>query len=184
MGTAENSPVIPESASVADNKAEAPPKEEVPSNEETPPNEAEPAKAEEPSKGEDLMATGVISARPDLASADVEPARATEQIAAPQTAEGEGPRLLVVAPDVPEQVYPFTGEVMSMGRGRNNDIQIKNDGKISRYHCRIFRRGDEFIIEDNKSSNGTLVNGKLVTRQRLDGGEEVQIGETRMTFFL
>jgi pSer/pThr/pTyr-binding forkhead associated (FHA) protein len=73
---------------------------------------------------------------------------------------------------------------MSMGRGRNNDIQIKNDGKISRYHCRIFRRGDEFIIEDNKSSNGTLVDSKLVTRQRLDGGEQIQIGETRVIFQL
>jgi hypothetical protein len=147
----------------------------------------EPAQAPAPepspiaSTGEDdLMATGVISARPDIADAPP-PVQGAEQIAA---APGEGPRLMVTPPDGEEQMYPFTGEVMSMGRGRNNDIQIKNDGKISRYHCRIFRRGDEFIIEDNKSSNGTLVNGKLVTRQRLDGGEHVQIGETRMTFHL
>lgn len=133
--------------------------------------------------GEDLMATGVISARPDMGDS-APPVQAAEQIAPPATAPGEGPRLMVTPPDGAEQMYPFTGEVMSMGRGRNNDIQIKNDGKISRYHCRIFRRGDEFIIEDNKSSNGTLVNGKLVTRQRLDGGEQVQIGETRMTFHL
>ena len=130
--------------------------------------------------GEDLMATGVISARPDIGDAPP-PVQSADQLA---PAPGEGPRLMVTPPDGAEQMYPFTGEVMSMGRGRNNDIQIKNDGKISRYHCRIFRRGDEFIIEDNKSSNGTLVNGKLVTRQRLDGGEQVQIGETRMTFHL
>ena len=136
--------------------------------------------------GEDLMATGVIDARPDIGedAAEAAPKVAEQLVPPPAAPEGEGPRLLVIPPDAPEQVYPFTGEVMSMGRGRNNDIQIKNDGKISRYHCRIFRRGDEFIIEDNKSSNGTLVNGKLVTRQRLDGGEQVQIGETRMTFFL
>ena len=138
------------------------------------------------SSTDDLMATGVITARPDIATLGSMPAPASaEQLSPPsEGVEGEGPRLLVVAPEVPEKVYPFNGEVMSMGRGRNNDIQIKNDGKISRYHCRIFRRGDEFIIEDNKSSNGTLVNGKLVTRQRLDGGEQVQIGETRMTFYL
>jgi len=99
-------------------------------------------------------------------------------------AGGEGPRLSVTMPGTPgPELYPFTGEVMSLGRGRNNDIQIKNDGKISRYHCRIFRRGDEFIVEDNKSSNGTLVDGKLVTRQPLTGGELVQIGETRVEFF-
>ncbi len=162
--------------------AAAEPADETPAPEEA---EAAPAPTPPPAEKqtEDLMATGVISARPDIAAME-EAAKAAPEQLAPTTAEGEGPRLLVVAPDVPEQVYPFTGEVMSMGRGRNNDIQIKNDGKISRYHCRIFRRGDEFIIEDNKSSNGTLVNGKLVTRQRLDGGEQVQIGETRMTFFL
>ena len=64
---------------------------------------------------------------------------------------------------------------MSLGCGRNNDIQIKNDGKISRYHCRIFRHEGEFIVEDNKSSNGTLVDGKLITRQPLLGGELVQL---------
>ncbi len=144
---------------------------------------AEEKDAAETSNDSELMATGVINARPDIESME-EPPKAAEQIKPAEEPEGEGPRLLVIPPDAPESVVPFTGEVMSMGRGRNNDIQIKNDGKISRYHCRIFRRGDEFIIEDNKSSNGTLVNGKLVTRQRLDGGEQVQIGETRMTFFL
>ena len=48
-----------------------------------------------------------------------------------------------------------TGDVLSIGRGRDNDIQIKNDSKVSRFHCRLFRRGGKFYIEDNKSSNGT-----------------------------
>jgi hypothetical protein len=81
-----------------------------------------------------------------------------------------------------EQIYPFTGDVLTIGRGRDNDIQIKNDSKVSRYHCRVFRRGLNFYIEDNKSSNGTLVNGELITERRLFGGEEVIIGETFFRF--
>ncbi len=81
-----------------------------------------------------------------------------------------------------EQIYPFTSDVITIGRGRDNDIQIKNDSKVSRYHCKIFRRGDNFYIEDNKSSNGSLVNGELVTERRLFGGEEVVIGETFFRF--
>jgi hypothetical protein len=81
-----------------------------------------------------------------------------------------------------EQIYPFTGDVLTVGRGRDNDIQIKNDSKVSRYHCKVFRRGANFYIEDNKSSNGTLVNGELVTERRLFGGEEVIIGETFFRF--
>jgi hypothetical protein len=81
-----------------------------------------------------------------------------------------------------EQIYPFTNEVMSLGRGRDNDVQVKNDSKVSRYHCKLYRRGPNFYIEDNKSANGTLVNGELITERRLFGGEEVIIGETFFRF--
>jgi hypothetical protein len=81
-----------------------------------------------------------------------------------------------------EQIYPFTGDVLTIGRGRDNDIQIKNDSKVSRFHCKLFRRSANFYIEDNKSSNGTLVNGELITERRLFGGEEVIIGETFFRF--
>ena len=81
-----------------------------------------------------------------------------------------------------EQIYPFTAEVLSLGRGRDNDVQVKNDSKVSRYHCKLYRRGPNFYIEDNKSANGTLVNGELITERRLFGGEEVIIGETFFRF--
>jgi FHA domain len=81
-----------------------------------------------------------------------------------------------------EQIYPFGTDVMSLGRGRDNDVQVKNDSKVSRYHCKLYRRGPNFYIEDNKSANGTLVNGELITERRLFGGEEVIIGETFFRF--
>jgi hypothetical protein len=81
-----------------------------------------------------------------------------------------------------EQIYPFTGDTLSLGRGRDNDIQVKNDSKVSRYHCKLYRRGPNFYIEDNKSANGTLVNGELITERRLFGGEEIIIGETFFRF--
>ena len=81
-----------------------------------------------------------------------------------------------------EQIYPFTGDEITIGRGRDNDIQIKNDSKVSRHHCKIYRKGDNFYIQDNKSSNGSLVNGELITERRLFGGEEIIIGETFFRF--
>ena len=81
-----------------------------------------------------------------------------------------------------EQIYPFTNDALTIGRGRENDIQIKNDSKVSRYHCKLQRRGNNFYIEDAKSSNGTLVNGELITDRRLFGGEEIIIGETFFRF--
>ncbi len=113
---------------------------------------------------------------------------------------GEAPEAIDISPETPaaadsrhalllyqegtpeEQIYPFTGDTLTIGRGRDNDIQIKNDSKVSRYHCKLFRRGANFYIEDNKSSNGTLVGGELVTEHRLLGGEEIIIGETFFRF--
>ena len=86
-----------------------------------------------------------------------------------------------------EQIYSFSTDRMRIGRGRASDgqacdVQIKNDAKVSRHHCTIVQNGDRFHVEDNKSANGTLVNGELVTERRLFGGEEVIIGETFFRF--
>ena len=81
-----------------------------------------------------------------------------------------------------EQIYALTGEVFTIGRGRDNDLQIKNDSKVSRFHCKVYRRGANYYLEDNKSSNGTMVNGELISERRLFGGEELVIGETFFRF--
>lgn len=71
-----------------------------------------------------------------------------------------------------------------MGRGRKNDLQLALDGEASREHAQITRKGDMFYVEDLGSTNGTLVNGQLVERARLHGGEELQIGLTKLRFVL
>lgn len=130
------------------------------------------AVADEPSAEEPADEIGI-----DLDAAE-EPAPAVES----SGDEGRRALLLYQEGTADEQIYPFTGEVLTIGRGRDNDIQIKNDSKVSRFHCKLFRRGANFYIEDNKSSNGTLVNGELITERRLFGGEEVIIGETYFRF--
>ena len=81
-----------------------------------------------------------------------------------------------------EQTYPIDGDVLTIGRSRTNHVQVKNDSKVSRVHAKVYKRDGAFYIEDNKSSNGTLVNGELITERRLFGGEELIIGETFFRF--
>ena len=83
-----------------------------------------------------------------------------------------------------EEVYTFSGEQYGIGRHQDNNIQIKGDTKVSRFHCKLFRRNGHFYIEDQHSSNGTLVNGELISERRLYGGEELKIGETVFRFRL
>ncbi|MBL8615905.1 MAG: FHA domain-containing protein [Deltaproteobacteria bacterium] len=155
---------------------------EAPASEESEPLEAADAAfdvgfEEEPSR----PAPPVVDDSQDEIGIDLDVA---EEPAAPAPVADEGRRALLLYQEgtAEEQIYPFTGEVLTIGRGRDNDIQIKNDSKVSRFHCKLFRRNGSFYIEDNKSSNGTLVNGELITERRLFGGEEVIIGETYFRF--
>jgi len=52
------------------------------------------------------------------------------------------------------------------------------DGLASRRHFRIESRDGEFYLVDLGSRNGTFVNGKKVTEQRLRIGDRIQVGET------
>ncbi len=106
-----------------------------------------------------------------------------EELAAPAEEAGEAQAVLVLQEGTSEEhIYSLASDVISLGRGRDNNIQVKNDSKVSRYHCKMYRRGGNFFIEDNKSANGTLVDGELITEKRLIGGEEIIIGETLFRF--
>jgi hypothetical protein len=109
----------------------------------------------------------------------------SEEVSGAVDADAEGPRRAILlsnegTPD--EQIYALTGDVFTIGRGRDNDLQIKNDSKVSRFHSKLYRRGSNYYLEDNKSSNGTMVNGELISERRLFGGEELVIGETFFRF--
>lgn len=54
---------------------------------------------------------------------------------------------------------------ISIGRSKSNNIQIKNV-KISRWHAVIRREGGRYFINDNKSFNGTFVNGERITHEQ------------------
>lgn len=66
--------------------------------------------------------------------------------------------------------FPFT-----VGRHPTNVCRIDEDS-ISRFHSRIIRAGDEYVVEDLGSRNGTFVAGKRVTRAKLDHDSWLQFG--------
>lgn len=68
-----------------------------------------------------------------------------------------------------------------IGRVPGCDCVI-DDAKASRKHARIVVESGVVEIEDLESSNGTLLNGKPVTRRLLRPGDEVQIGKTVIVY--
>ncbi len=72
--------------------------------------------------------------------------------------------------------------VIRIGRGSTNDLVIK-DSQSSREHAEITRQGDQLILRDLGSTNGTFVNGERLSGSRpLRPGDQIRIGETTLGF--
>ena len=73
-------------------------------------------------------------------------------------------------------VFPILGETVTIGRALTTDITLDDD-QISRHHVRLTRRGEQLIIEDLNTVNGTLVNDEPLTRPfRLEPHDEIKMG--------
>jgi len=70
----------------------------------------------------------------------------------------------------------------SIGRRPNNDIQIDNLA-VSGLHAVLQTVGGDVFVEDQDSTNGTLLNGKPVKRQLLQDGDELTIGKYVVKFW-
>ena len=60
------------------------------------------------------------------------------------------------------RTHVLLGREAVVGRGVQCDLSI-DDGALSRRHCRVFRSGDTFVIEDLGSLNGTRVDGVAIS---------------------
>lgn len=90
-----------------------------------------------------------------------------------------GASLRVLEPPAQKgDTYPL-GDELTVGRGGGCGVVIPDDQFVSTVHARLFRRGDDLIVEDLGSRNGTFVNGeKVVAPTKLRRGDRVQFGQT------
>ena len=79
---------------------------------------------------------------------------------------------------------PTDGDRLTIGRGEGVELALDWDERVSRVHAELERVGDSWAVaDDGLSRNGTFVNGKRVRgRQRLEEGDELRLGGTRMVF--
>ncbi|MDR3692202.1 MAG: FHA domain-containing protein [Fimbriimonas sp.] len=70
---------------------------------------------------------------------------------------------------------------IGIGRSANCEFSFPHDREVSRLHAIIELRGEHWYLADQKSTNGSLVNGQRVTVPfPLKDGDVIQIGEQRL----
>ncbi|MDX1581970.1 MAG: FHA domain-containing serine/threonine-protein kinase [Thermoanaerobaculia bacterium] len=71
--------------------------------------------------------------------------------------------------------HRLTADDVMVGRDRSCGIVLSHPA-VSRRHARITRRGDEFVVEDLQSANGTYVNNRKIDKVSLSPGDVVRFG--------
>jgi pSer/pThr/pTyr-binding forkhead associated (FHA) protein len=70
---------------------------------------------------------------------------------------------------------------MSIGRRAGSDIHL-DAMSVSGTHASIYTAGSESYLQDMNSTNGTFINERRVTKQRLSNGDVVAIGKHTLTY--
>lgn len=109
----------------------------------------------------------------------------TQPFQSPQSETGGTTRLALVCTGGPLLGVPFAlaDERMTVGRNPTATISL-DDLTVSRAHAEISRDGDDWVVQDVGSTNGTFVDGRRLearASESLREGAEVKFGAVEMT---
>jgi pSer/pThr/pTyr-binding forkhead associated (FHA) protein len=68
-----------------------------------------------------------------------------------------------------------------VGRNGHAQVIIEDDG-LSRRHFLIAREGEDYILKDLNSRNGTWVDGRRISAEKLRHNDRIQAGRTQFIF--
>lgn len=78
-------------------------------------------------------------------------------------------------------LIPIGREVMHIGRGLAADVHL-DDGSVSRRHAILVHRSAGARILDDRSANGTIVNGRRVAQADLHSGDVILLGRVVLRY--
>jgi len=123
------------------------------------------------------LATGQLSGLADtrgtVDAADVIDHRTGLRVVAFRLA-GRGHHLALTRGSEPE-LLPLEDGVTTVGRDRRSLLRLE-DFRISREHALLVRHGRHMRLLDNRSSNGTYVNGRRIVAVTLTDGDLISFG--------
>ena len=77
-------------------------------------------------------------------------------------------------------VYRLQGPT-TIGRGSDNTITVPVPS-VSRNHAKVTLKGDSWVVEDLKSANGIVIDGKRVNKFTLRSNDTFKLGEVEFSF--
>ncbi len=92
------------------------------------------------------------------------------------------PHFVSISPTGEERIaYILNRREVLIGRTLNNSFVIDHPS-VSKRHARVVAENGHYALYDLGSSNGTFVNGKRITKARLEDGCEVRFGRAHYRY--
>jgi len=86
------------------------------------------------------------------------------------------PKLVVLSEGLTGRSYELKVEKTTIGRLDDNAFQIAEQS-VSSHHCEVLLKGDDVLIKDLNSTNGTYINGEKITEKVLKPGQILRLGQ-------
>ena len=98
-----------------------------------------------------------------------------------QSSNGEKAMILIARGSHKGSRFLITAEGASIGRSAESAIFL-DDVTVSRTHATVHKNGNEFVLKDAGSLNGTYINNLSISEHTLVSGDEFQIGKFHLLF--
>jgi adenylate cyclase len=92
------------------------------------------------------------------------------------------PRLIIERPGAQPRLYELKdGSSIHIGRSTSNEITLPHSS-ISRSHALLEGQHNVWVVADQHSANGVLVNGLRIDRAQLKSGDVIGLGDIKLRF--
>jgi pSer/pThr/pTyr-binding forkhead associated (FHA) protein len=89
------------------------------------------------------------------------------------------PKLVLLSTGMTGRTHELKAEKTTIGRLEDNDFSIP-EASVSSHHCEVLLRGNDVVVRDLNSTNGTFLGAERVTEIVLKPGQVLRLGQVEM----
>jgi pSer/pThr/pTyr-binding forkhead associated (FHA) protein len=88
-------------------------------------------------------------------------------------------KLVILTQGMTGRAHELKADKTTIGRVEDNAFQIA-EPSVSSHHCEVLLRGNEVVIKDLNSTNGTFINDEKISESVLKPGHTLRLGQIEL----
>ncbi len=88
-------------------------------------------------------------------------------------------KLVILSQGMNGRAHELKADKTTIGRVEDNAFQIA-EPSVSSHHCEVLLRGNEVVVKDLNSTNGTFINDEKITESVLKPGHTLRLGQIEL----